>query len=77
MEWSEIRNLTLKQARFVRALRVQPDAPEGIGHSWREIALICHEEWDGDWESNQIAGMEICQVAASLLGENYLKPPWN
>ncbi|KKM79332.1 hypothetical protein LCGC14_1350990 [marine sediment metagenome] len=68
------RRMKLRQARFVRYLRLD-------GHSWRSIAHLCHNRgWDWvSWAppSNQIAGMVLCERAAELHGENYRKEPWN
>jgi len=66
-----------EQAQFVRKLRA------GEGYSWRAVARRCHgnhrfgrwRKWDPP--SNQIVGMALCQRAAEMFGEDYLKPPWN
>ena len=45
-------------------------------HSWRQIAEICAEEWNGNWGDNQIWGMLICKVAAKHFDEDYINEPW-
>lgn len=48
--------------------------------SWRQLAGICFKEWGADalWapESNQLAGMALCEAAAALLKEDPKKFPW-
>jgi hypothetical protein len=63
--------MTAEQAVFVRSLRVEKD------YTWRAVAATCALEWGGDWGSNQLYGMAICERAAALLGEDYAVPPWN
>ena len=65
--------MTLEQAKVVRKLRVEK------GFSWRAVAQACYNLGWGKWSppSNQIMGMAICERAAQLLNENYMKPPWN
>ena len=65
--------MTSERAVFVRRLRVD----EGL--SWRAIARQCHEAWGGGWEppEAQMMGMEICEKAAKMFGEDYFEPPWN
>ena len=48
-------------------------------HSWRALALQCHGRWGGRWApaSNQIMGIELCVVAAEILGEDCHELPWN
>jgi len=63
-----------RHARFVRQLRL-------ANHSWRSIAHHCYDRgwaW-AKWEppSNQVAGIALCERAAELHGENYMKEPWN
>ena len=64
-------HMPLTVARFVRGLRV-----EEYG-TWRYVAEACSEEYGGDWGSNQLAGMALCERAAQLHGEDFLKFPWN
>lgn len=64
-------NMTKEQADYVRQLRVDE------GYSWRAVASACNEAWNGDWDSNQIAGMAICEKAASFFDEDYFEKPWN
>jgi hypothetical protein len=63
--------LTLGRARYVRRLRVDD------GYTWRAVAETCALAWDGDWGSNQLAGMALCDRAAVLLGEDANAEPWN
>lgn len=65
--------MTTERAEEVRELRCQKK------HSWRAVALACHERWGGSWTppSNQIMGIEICAAACDLLGENPQELPWN
>jgi len=63
-------NMTKEQAIFVRELRVDE------GYSWRAVASACNKEWGGDWGSNQLAGMAICEKAATFFDEGYEKI-WN
>lgn len=58
-------------ATLVKHLRVKQD------FSWRAVASQCALLWGAPWGANQIAGMVICQKAAKLLGEDFLKEPWN
>ncbi len=69
---AQFAGMTREQAEYVRSLRVDSD-----DYSWRGVAAACAEAWDGDWESNQIAGMVICKRAAEMFGENYNVEPWN
>lgn len=64
--------MTQEQAEFVRSLRCGEDM-----YTWRAVASTCALEWGGDWGGNQIAGMAICEKAASFFGENYMEEPWN
>jgi|SRR5579884_386072 len=63
--------MTSEQAEFVRTLRCEDS------YSWRAVAETCALEWGGDWGSNQLAGMAICERAAELHGEHYMEEPWN
>lgn len=64
-------SVTRVEASQVRQLRVELD------YSWRAIARFYSVIWGGLWGSNQLAGMAICEKAAKLLGEDFLKEPWN
>jgi len=83
MEWSNgFEDMTLEQAKFVRFLRIEAEDVSSLwgtftGYTWRGVAQKCNDEWDGDWGQNQIAGMEICEQAAKMFGEDYKKEPWN
>lgn len=66
--WS---TMTKEQAKFVRKLRVEE------GYTWRAVASACNKEWNGNWGSNQLAGMDICEAAAKHFNENFMQDPWN
>ncbi len=59
------------RAKVVRHLRVTQ------GFSWRAVARRCSLLWKAPWGANQLAGMVLCEKAAKLLGESFLKEPWN
>ena len=63
--------LNKRTAKLVRHLRVQQH------FTWRAVARRCALLWEGPWGANQIAGMTLCQKAAKLLGEDFMKEPWN
>lgn len=67
-----IAGMTMERALRIRALRVNS--------SWRALAAICHTEWGEDalWapETNQLAGLALCEAAAAKLGEDPQRPPW-
>ena len=58
-------------ANLIRQLRVDKE------YSWRAVARFCSRMMNGPWGGNQLAGMAVCEKAAKLLGEDFLKPPWN
>lgn len=60
-----------ERAAYVRRLRVDRR------YTWRKVARACSQAWGTDWESNQIAGIAICEAAARYFFEDYRKPPWN
>jgi hypothetical protein len=64
--------MTAKRAVRIRELRKTS--------SWRAIAATCFQEWGADamWhpESNQLAGMALCEAAAARLGESPEAFPW-
>lgn len=69
-------DLSTERAAFVRHLRVD------TGHSWRGVARACYDAWPDlqeHWSppSNQIAGMALCDIAATSMGEDYMVAPWN
>ena len=67
--------MTADRCQFVRDLRV--DSAGQIGGTWRDVAQACAIAWEGDWGSNQLWGMAICEIAAAAFGENYKEAPWN
>jgi hypothetical protein len=66
-------SMTQPRAAFVRRLRC------GERAAWRKVARQYYLLYGGDWEpqSNQIAGMALCQAAASFFGESPREAPWN
>jgi hypothetical protein len=60
-----------EEAGLIRRLRVEK------AYSWRAVARFYSRVWHTPWGGNQIAGMVICEKAAKLLGEDFMKPPWN
>lgn len=64
-------SMTREDAEMVRRIRVDE------GYTWRAVAETCALEWAGDWGSNQLYGMAICERAASFFGDHYMAPPWN
>ena len=69
---NQFSDMTREQAEFVYKIRCED------GYSWRAVAQTCALEWGGDWGSNQLAGMEICDRAAQILGgPHYMEEPWN
>ena len=47
--------------------------------TWRMVAKLAAEKWPdrGYCSGNQIEGMELCQKAAQILGEDPWQEPWN
>ena len=72
--------MTKDQAIQVRVWRIN-------GHfSWRAVAraafgMVVSEHWQKwklwDPPSNQLMGIALCQRAAELHDQNYMKEPWN
>ena len=48
-------------------------------YSWRALASELHRRWRGTWTpaSNQLLGVEVCERAAVMLGEDPHSEPWN
>ena len=63
--------VNMKTAKLIRKLRVEKNL------SWRAVARFGSKLWGGNWGSNQLAGMVVCNKAAKLLGEDFMEPPWN
>lgn len=63
--------VTLNEAEYIRKLRVEERG------TWRYVAAKCSERWNGEWGSNQIAGMSLCKRAAVFFEEDFMSPPWN
>jgi hypothetical protein len=73
--YAEIKpRMTRERAERVRQLRCDD------GWSYRRLAGITYLEWgrDGTWypETNQLAGVALCEAAAELLGEDFQQYPW-
>jgi hypothetical protein len=71
-------NLSPQDYEFIRDLRVTQD------YTWRAVAKACYDrdsirEAMGPWEppSNQLMGMELCDIAAQFFGEHGGEEPWN
>lgn len=67
--------MTEDRARKIRYLR------SDCGYSWRAVAEQTAKDWGVDccWNpvSSQIAGAELCDAAAEMLGEDCSADPWN
>lgn len=63
--------MTHEQASFIRRLKVDENG------TWRYVAEACSDAWGGDWGSNQLAGMALCERAAFFFNEDYQTDPWN
>jgi hypothetical protein len=67
-----VAGMTMERATRIRDLRKT--------RSWRAIAGATHKEWGPDamWEpeTNQLAGMALCEAAAAMLGEDPERLPW-
>jgi hypothetical protein len=67
-------SMTKEQARQVKQWRVDEL------YGWRGVAGNYYDEYgigDSLINDNQIDGMEICCVAAYVLGEDYMDENWN
>lgn len=58
-------------AEVIRHLRVDKN------YSWRAVARYFSKQLQAPWGANQLAGMVLCEKAAKVTGEDFLKPPWN
>ena len=67
--------LTIEDAKFIRQLRVE------LSIRWKDIAGICRVAWEDracwDETKDQYAGMDLCEYAAEMLGEDYQEEPWD
>lgn len=71
MKWEHgFDHLKHVQYALIREWRVK-------GCTWRRIAEKASEAWNGDWDSNQMAGVELCEAAAKHFGEDPHSEPWN
>lgn len=61
MKWEDMeRELTDYDCAEIFMLRFR-------GCSWRRLAEIMNEKLNGDWESNQMAGIDLCEIAEKRL----------
>ncbi len=58
-------------AGLIRKLRVDEN------YSWRAVSRALSYLWTDVDESNQLAGMVLCEKAAQMFQEDYMEPPWN
>lgn len=69
------KKMTRERAEQIRKLRVDD------GFTWRAVAQECFGLWgdDAEWNppSNQLAGMALCEFAAEMFEEHFMKGPWN
>lgn len=54
-------DMTKEEAEYAKSLRER-------GCTWRAVAMHCDEKWNGNWGSNQLAGMYILERAEKVLG---------
>ena len=64
-----------KAAKHIKMLRCE------YGYSWRMVASASYKYFSekADWapESNQLAGMALCEIAAESFNEDYMPETWN
>ncbi|MFG3256892.1 hypothetical protein [Streptomyces sp. NPDC048172] len=63
--------ITLEMAQRIRGWRVDED------FTWRAVARAASDLWGSAYGSNQIYGEDLCAVAATMLGEDPHREPWN
>lgn len=63
--------VTRERAEQIRVWRVDE------GCTWRGVASAATVAWAIREEANQMLGVELCQAAARVLGEDARKDPWN
>lgn len=81
MSWDDLRQdlrerMTTEQASLVRQLRVDQEL------TWRGVAEDFYdahpnELYGLDLRGNQGVGMDLCEAAATILGEDPESAPWN
>jgi hypothetical protein len=64
-------DLTREQVAQIRAWRVDQ------GMTWRAVARAATDAWGSPHGSNQLYGEDLCIAAATALGEDPTKEPWN
>lgn len=65
------KSMPREMAEWVRKLRVEQRK------TWRFVADEVSTRFHFDFGSDQIAGVAICDAAASVFGEDFLAEPWN
>ena len=72
-------------AYFQKSIHVEGPNTAGVvrqwrvdaGYTWRSVSRMYSTAWHLPFGSNQLAGMALCEQAAKLLGEDFMKAPWN
>lgn len=65
------KKVTPEMAVQIRTWRVDED------FSWRAVAQAASELWGSGFGSNQLHGEDLCVAAATMLGEDPYREPWN
>lgn len=63
--------VTHEKATQIRGWRV------GAQLTWRDVAQEASDAWGLHHGSNQEFGQRLCKAAASVLGEDPHREPWN
>ncbi|WP_042377828.1 hypothetical protein [Streptacidiphilus melanogenes] len=63
--------ITTEMAAQIRAWRVDGD------YTCRAVAQAATDLWGSEHGSNQLYGQDLCAAAATALGEDSSKEPWN
>jgi hypothetical protein len=63
--------VTAGRAQQIRGWRVDQEL------TWRGVAAAASVEWELGHGANQLYGMELCEAAARLLGEDPNDALWN
>ena len=79
---NNIDSMTLEEAKQIREARLNDYTWRAIAKSFWEKDLLFHKskQPDSNWSklpSNQLAGVELCEKAAQLLGEDPYDEPWD
>jgi hypothetical protein len=67
----EPNEITREKALQIRRWRVDDEM------TWRSVAQAASDLWGSRYGSNQLYGMDLCRVAAYVLGEDPDRDPWN